>query len=202
MIFDFDASSKSISFLSIIFSIELQTYCLVNSDFEHRNFLCVKLFSIVAIPPISPRKQPESIAYIETRNKLNNCSGAVPALSGIRSIAMSTPRANRALADSRAGPLHTAACFTRRPPRYRVRRSVTTAAGGAPEHLRPADPKLFATVSRQKSRHNNPGQLSSAVAQRLLRPSELCRRQPAQHQNWECCCRCGFHYLIFLLSPV
>ena len=139
-IIDFDASSESISFLSIIFSIELETYCLVNSDFEHRNFLCVKLFSIVAIPPISPRKQPERITYIEARNKLNNCSGAVPAISGIRSIAMSTPRA------SRAGPLHTAACCTRRPPRYRVRRSVTSIAGCAPEHLRPADPKLFATV--------------------------------------------------------
>ena len=113
MIYDFDASSESISFLSIIFSIELQTYCLVNSDFEHRNF-CV-LLSIAAIPPISPRKQPERITYIEARNKLNNCSGAVPALSGIRSIAMSTLRANRALADSRAGPLHTAACCTRRP---------------------------------------------------------------------------------------
>jgi len=40
MIYDFDASSESISFLCIIFSLELQTYCLVNSDFEHRNF-CV-----------------------------------------------------------------------------------------------------------------------------------------------------------------
>ena len=36
--------------------------------------------------------------------------------------------------------------------RDRVRRSVTSAAGCAPEHPRPAEPKLFPIVQRQKSR--------------------------------------------------
>ena len=140
--------------------------------------------------------------FIEARNKLNNCSGAVPALtSAVKRNTQHRDEHAACQTRSRWQPrwtsphgrmLHSPPCG------YRVRRSVTSAAGGAPEHLRPADPKLFATVSRQKSRHNNPGQLSSAVAQRLLRPSELCRWQP-QHQNWECC---GFHYLIFLSSQV
>ena len=81
--------------------------------------------------------------------------------------------------------------------RDRVRRSVTSAAGCAPEHPRPAASDCSASEESEKAQRELHALLSSAVAQRHRCPSTTaCVSAAVEYQNWECCCSCGlFFYL-------